>query len=316
MKKKITAGFLTALLILGLCSCGGKTGEETKPVQEAESTALSGLTVKPASDEAPVPEETPEPEKTPEPTAEPTPEPTPEPSPEPAPGADPRAERVGVYRAIEVQFEGQEVTTTEQLDLYEELGMKLRLRLHEDGTAEMDIMGEIVTMKWDMDGLTSDDSDKVLPYTWEDGILTMKQDGEYMIFRKMTEEEVAADEASAEAQEDKEPLAPGEYDPSTRAGYYELSTTEKDGTVSDAGAIAALGMKCYLVMNEDYTGYMYLFGFKLNFTWAEDDDNFMVFGAPMAYTYDSGSISLEYEGSKMNFAYVGKAAEAPAEDEE
>ena len=67
MKKKITAGFLAALLILGLCSCGGKTGEETKPVQEAESTALSGLTVKPASDEAPVPEETPEPEKTPEP---------------------------------------------------------------------------------------------------------------------------------------------------------------------------------------------------------------------------------------------------------
>lgn len=209
----------------------------------------------------------------------------------------------GVYKMDESYFDDSEASA-EEIEMMKSVGSMMRLVINEDGTGAMEILGEKTELEWNEDEIIMDGEGA--PYTFEDGVLTLGEGEEVMAFRKMTAEELENDESG--------PLTPGDYDPDTHAGYYKLSTMEQDGEVTDASVLAMLGMDVYLVLNEDNTGRISLFGVPMELTW--DDDVITMEGEDAEYSYDAGTITMESEGSVLSFVYVGTPDEAPEPEEE
>ena len=208
----------------------------------------------------------------------------------------------GIYRLIGGKFNGEELNE-EQVELMETMGMSARLTLRDDGTGEIDLFGEETSeLNWDEKEISIEGEGAA--YTLEDGKLTIEVAEDYLVFQKMTAEELSDGVGSG-------PLQPGDYDPDTHAGYYKLSTIEEDGEVTDAAVLSLVGMEVYLVLNEDNTGRLSLFDEAIDLTW--DDEKVTAEDEEMEYAYDSGTITMESNGTTMNFVYAGTPDEAPSE---
>ncbi len=88
-------------------------------------------------------------------------------------------------------------------------------------------------------------------------------------------------------------------------GYYSLSELSSEGETQTAEDFEAWGFTYYLVLEEDGTGYLDMFGEKEILTW----DDKMVSGediGSMNYTYANGVIKLEGDGSSMSFAKLSE----------
>ncbi len=210
---------------------------------------------------------------------------------------------VGVYKMDESYFDKTEASE-EEIEMMKSVGGMMRLVINEDGTGSMEILGEKTELEWNEKEIIVDGEGA--PYTFEDGVLTMGEGENVMAFKKMTAEELENDATG--------PLTPGDYDPDTRAGYYKLATLEQDGEVTDASVLAMVGMEVYLVLNEDNTGMLSLFGVPMELTW--DDDVMTMDGEDAEYIYDAGTITMESEGSVLSFVYAGTPDEAPEPEEE
>ena len=85
----------------------------------------------------------------------------------------------GYYKVSKAEFDGEMVTG----EMMEAFNMQMYIVLQEGGTAYMvmDMLGEteVIDLKWDEEKktLTGDDGSDPVPYTLEDGVLKMEQDG-------------------------------------------------------------------------------------------------------------------------------------------
>ena len=80
---------------------------------------------------------------------------------------------------------GGEVIDIEGMKLLMGEDMEMYLELNSDGTAVLNMDGEITDMQW-ADGKIwpKDDTDDKVGFTVKDGVLTLEQDGMKMIFKK------------------------------------------------------------------------------------------------------------------------------------
>ena len=212
----------------------------------------------------------------------------------------------GIYRLIGGKFNGEELGE-EELELMESMGMSARLTLRDDGTGEIDLFGEeSEDLKWDDKEISIEGEGA--PYTVEDGKLSIEVGEDKLVFQKMTAEELSNGVGSG-------PLQPGDYDPNTHAGYYKLSTIEENGEVTDAAVLSLVGMEVYLVLNEDNTGWLSLFDEGIALLW-DDETLISEDEEEIAYAYDSGTITMESNGTAMTFVYAGTPDEAPAVEDD
>ena len=183
-------------------------------------------------------------------------------------------------------------------DLLSMIGLEAYMILREDGTGILSFDGEDQEIIWTEDAISIDGGESV-PYTRDGDSITVENEDGAMTF------------TLGEPSEDDTPavLTPAPFDPDTRAGYYKLASMEADGEVTNGAVFEALGMDIFLVMNEDGTGQLCLFGMGVDITW--DDDAFTADGESTEYTYDEGSITMESEGSKLVFVYADTPDKAP-----
>ena len=116
-------------------------------------------------------------------------------------------DKIGSYRLISMS-QGEESQGEEEIAKMEQYGGYLTLTLNEDGTGEMDQSGEKTALTWTAGApvsgilleLWGDKYDTVggdtitaegqeIPYTFEDGVLTMTYGEKALTFKKMTDEE-------------------------------------------------------------------------------------------------------------------------------
>ena len=312
MKKKwvkvLSLIAVLSLLSVHLTACGGSSSGST-----AESTAES--TVEEAAEStAEAAEETVEEE-----AEEPSPEESTvdtdveeieeedasaaEQAEEPA-AADTAEDEDGEYFVMTYMSNGDEEYTEDILTALNAGYMILR----PDGTGEMNIMGDAIELTWDEAGVTAEG--ETLPYDRNGDVIHFEQaddDTGTVIVIEFTKGERPAEEESAEP-------AALDYDPTTRAGYYDLETmSDEDGNAATAAQLKALDMQFFLVLNEDNTGRLYMMGMDLPITW--DDGAISFYGTDMDYSYEEGRVTITYEGSTMIFAYAGTPDMAPAEEE-
>ena len=210
----------------------------------------------------------------------------------------------GAYKIGDIDYDDEEVDEDAKAFM-DSMLTSMYLYLYEDGTGAMKVFGSETEVEWDEKTVAIDGAP--VPYTWEDGELTIAEDGVSMVFVKMTAEEFEEAETAGS-------LQPGDYDPNTRAGYYKASTVEENGEVMDASVLDLLGFEVYLVLNEDHTGRLSAMGTDIELTW--DDDVMTAEGDDLAYTYDAGTIILEEGGTTMTFVYVDTPDKAPGETAE
>ena len=85
-------------------------------------------------------------------------------------------------------------------------------------------------------------------------------------------------------------------------GFYKLIELEEDGepvAPEDLELMESLGLKIYLKVNEDHSGYLNIFGEKSELSF--DENNITLEGESVPYTFDGTTISIEKDGSKMVF---------------
>ena len=170
------------------------------------------------------------------------------------------------------------------------------LLLRDDGTGEIAFIGnDPEEIEWTDTEIIAEG--EPVSYTLTDGVLRIEEGETAMEFTEGDPEETTA------------PLAPADYDPNSMVGYYKISTVEDEGEVTDASVLELIGMQLFLVLNEDGTGYMDMFDAVINVTWSED--SLAIEGAPIDFEYDAGTLTMDFEGSKMTFVYAGTPDEAP-----
>ena len=102
-------------------------------------------------------------------------------------------DRAGTYEMVEISIDGEDYT-----DFMKEAGILFTLELYEDGTALLDGGTEgTMSFHWD-DTYFIYDSGEKSPYEYKDGVLTLKEDGTVMVFKRGG----AAVEAPAETEEE------------------------------------------------------------------------------------------------------------------
>ncbi len=107
----------------------------------------------------------------------------------------------------------------------------------------------------------------------------------------------AADTPASPAAEDNSAAA------SSPVGYYSLFELTADGETQSASDFEALGITYYLVVEENGTGFLEIFGEKQPLTWDEKEFKIDDIGA-MSYTYADDVIKLDggEENGSMTFA--------------
>ena len=253
---------------------------------------------------------------------------------EKAQSEDPKKVMAGDYRLTGGYFEGKDITD-EVLAAMELLGLEVRLTLNEDGTAQFSFMGETLDFTWEADNLNSNDED--ISITYENGVLTLTHGEEFLTFVKKTDDAAAADDAAGaetadgedkdeEKKKEKEEVKIGaeEYEQDaqdeqdeqdaqdtkdTIAGYYKLVKTEQSGTVTDATILSEVGLEIYIVLNEDGSGKMNLFGAEMDVKWDEESITFN--DEKASYECADGKLTITSGDARMYFEYAGTPEEAP-----
>ena len=179
------------------------------------------------------------------------------------------------------------------------------LLLRDDGTGTIVLMGEDPEqLKWDENNIIADGGE--VPYTMDGDVIHLEKDDMVMEFTKTT-----WDELNTPA----EPVKPAEgYDPDHRQGYYKLVSINSNGEVTDASMLEAFGMSIYMVLNDDGSGDIILFGEPMKLTW--DEQSITIDGEAAEYVYLDGVISIVAQDSTMDFVYAGTPDEAPVPETE
>lgn len=209
-----------------------------------------------------------------------------------ADAAEELAEDETYYHIVSMSDGEQEYTG----DILTALGMEAYMILKDDGTGVLSFDGDEEEITWTENAIINGGVEA--PITREGDNIRVEADGMSIEFAPGK-----ADAAAAAI------LTPAPFDPDTRAGYYKLATMDNDGEVINASILEMMGMQVFLVLNEDNSGQLVLFGMGMELTW--DDDVFTIESESSPYTYDEGSISLEAEGSALTFVYAGTPDEAP-----
>lgn len=112
---------------------------------------------------------------------------------------------VGPYGIVDLKV--PEGTDTQGFDLealMDSMGALFRLEIDEDGVGVLDVMGTVITMKFDFDEMTvvSIDEDgtesEAIPFTYENGRITVEEEGAMLTFGRILAEE-AVEEVEEEA---------------------------------------------------------------------------------------------------------------------
>ena len=85
-------------------------------------------------------------------------------------------------------------------------------------------------------------------------------------------------------------------------GFYKLIELEEDGepvAPEDLELMESLGLRIFLKVNDDHSGYLNIFGEKSELTF--DEANITLEGEAVPYTFDGTTITIEKDGSKMVF---------------
>ena len=106
----------------------------------------------------------------------------------------------GPYAIVALSTEDQG-DLGEQLDMLNALGLAPTLTIDEDGKGVLDMFGESVEMTFDFDAMTvtgSEEGDEAMPFTYENGRLTMQEGENILVFgRTLPAEEDAPAEGHA-----------------------------------------------------------------------------------------------------------------------
>ncbi len=90
----------------------------------------------------------------------------------------------GHYKVESVDSEGGSGITAEELENMENLQMTMSLDLYEDNTGTLDLFGQIVELTYDPKKLTVTIEEQEVPFTYEEGKITIEQDGTKMVFAR------------------------------------------------------------------------------------------------------------------------------------
>ena len=169
--------------------------------------------------------------------------------------AEDAEELPGVFAMVKMVSD-EDGDMTDQLKALVALGMAPTLTIEEDGSAELDLFGETETIKFDFDAGTVDvGNDVVVPYTWEDEVLSFGGDGILFAFSK---------NASADVEKG--------------VGPYELVSFggEDEETLNEQLAVLkAMSMLPTLTIKEDDSAVMSLMGEEV----------------PMSFDFDSMTVT-------------------------
>ena len=289
MKKRLLALTMTALLAFGLAACGGSGN--AKPETAAPETEA----VTEAAEETVVETETAAPET--EAITE-----TEAAASETETEAAALEEEAGTYYELSFMDDGEGMTV--DAETLHRMGAGYIL-LRDDGTGMIVLIGEDPEeLKWDENNIIADGGE--VPYTMDGDVLHMEKDGLVMEFTKTT---------WGELNTSPEPVKPAEgYDPDHRQGYYKLVSINNNGEVTDASMLEAFGMSIYMVLNEDGSGNIIMFGEPMKLSW--DDSSITIDGEAAEYVYLDGVISIVAQDSTMDFVYAGTPEEAPEPETE
>lgn len=205
---------------------------------------------------------------------------TPEPTPEPGPSM---AEIAGLYRLVQMSTE-EDGDLNGELEMMASMGLVATLELSPDGTGTMDAYGEYEeSFTWDENGITIDG--EIGSYTYENGTITLAQDGEVMVFQRTTYAELRALAEAAQAV--SEPA--GTVDASLAGDYYATACLYEG---EDVGAD-----EDYLHLEADGTGYIWYVDDLYEFEWELDGGSFYFIdesGDEFYGVYNDGVIEGEY----------------------
>lgn len=194
---------------------------------------------------------------------------------------------VGTYRlAAMTGADEDDNVTAEDLEMMESLGMIVRLYMNEDGTGSLDMYGEVMELEWDASSITVDG--EPAGYTYGGGILTISEDGESLVFEKIS------DEVDASA-----PAVPDDFEPTEGAPLSGGDFTPVGGDIGDYH-VEILGAEYFLDSDgEDAVRFYYDFtnnsdettsawwplyfeaeedGYKLTYTYASYEDDVPEYG--------------------------------------
>lgn len=93
--------------------------------------------------------------------------------------------------------------------------------------------------------------------------------------------------------------AKAEETKSDAAGYYKIVKSTENGEEQDLSSMVEMGITFYLVLNEDGSGYMDMFGKHTPLRWNESELFFEQDGAGVRYSYAGGQLTLENDGATM-----------------
>lgn len=290
MKKRLLAVTMVVMLGLGLAACGGGGKKETvAPASETEAVESEAAQTETASPETEAETAAPETEAAQTDTA--------------AAEEETAAveEEAGTYYELSYMDDGNMQVDAETLH---RMGAGYLL-LRDDGTGVIVLLGDDPEeLKWDENYIIANDNK--VPYTMNGDVLRLEKDEVAMEFTKTTWGELNAA---------PEPIKPAEgYDPDHRQGYYKLASINADGQITDAAMLEAFGLSFYMVLNEDGSGNMVMFGEQVPLTW--DDQSITIDGEAAAYVYMDGVISVVAESNTMDFVYAGTPEEAPEPETE
>ena len=282
--KKLLALILALAMLFTLAACGGGTAQEQTSAEETADTAADESAETP---EAPADE-----------TADATPETVEEEAAEVAEqvaevdGSNP----VGTYKAIAMVSEDQSVDEATMKQL-ESAGMIFSLQMKEDGTGTVVIYGEESEFTWADGQITVEDN--AVPFTLEDGVLTMESDGTSMTFRKVSDDiiELTPETVDYEAQAANLSLeAPGSY------MLYRMVNDGEETDQQTLQLMSAMGLTCYILLQEDGTGTIYLFGDTQDLTWSEG--KIIYNDEEVPYTLEDHQLVLESDGTVMTLIKI------------
>ena len=108
----------------------------------------------------------------------------PEKEPEEEPGTEVDLnDPVGTWKLVSMKEDGETISD-EDLAMMEAIGMEITLELKEDGTGVLTIFDETTELHWKDGIMYEDDEDDAVEYVIEDGVLTMGDDTDELVFAK------------------------------------------------------------------------------------------------------------------------------------
>ena len=105
----------------------------------------------------------------------------------------------GPYAMYDISTEDLQDPSEEELNAMSAIASFITLTIDEDGVGTLSIFGEATSMTFDFDEMTvtDEEGDTEIPFTYENGVLTLSQEDEFMSFKRILSEEAAEELALA-----------------------------------------------------------------------------------------------------------------------